>query len=561
VIKTIKKTKYNIALLLFIAIIIPANLCAEIITSINAPMSGTTVQLTLPADAYILYNNSSIISTENYAIEIKKYKAIIRNELVAPTRSLIQGSLGGIFIDKTGSGSVINNSGSIEGNTGIISNGDFVTLNNNSEGSIQGIDHAIYILGGAALTNFGNITGTSDNSNGIYSSGKPIKIINNIGGNIQGKSEGIRLFAGGNINNYGNITGTGAGSSGLYIYDGLYTLTSGYGSVIQGNNYGIRMSAATLTVHDMLIAAGNTQAILLENTSILNLPDNYIYWTNTETTDNSATVVGTLFTAGSNNPFVSSNKHKFVKIQEINPANYSLIFDVNKGKFYLDINHNTVIDNDEPEYTGQSDKWSFRKNILTLNGFKWVTQADYALAIAGNITLNLKDINNFSSTYTKYNVPKGITTTNTDKNNLKITGNGELNLYGVATDFVGIYYYGNLTINGGTINTAGGSDLTYGSGVRLLSGNMNITGGTLNASGGAYGIYLHTGVGLTITGGTVTAQGEISAFNREASELPTAYSWEKSENYNGSPSITGKYPSATIFDNNSDNPKFIKIKK
>ena len=79
-------------------------------------------------------------------------------------------------------------------------------------------------------------------------------------------------------------------------------------------------------------------------------------------------------------------------------------------------------------------------------------------------------------------------------------GTGELNANAV---YDGIYVYGNITINGGTVNATTGK-----SGITCQAGELTINGGTVNAKGSNSGIYNNGGTAvITINGGTVNATG------------------------------------------------------
>ena len=99
----------------------------------------------------------------------------------------------------------------------------------------------------------------------------------------------------------------------------------------------------------------------------------------------------------------------------------------------------------------------------------------------------------------------------TSKGDVTLTLKGDNHLTGGISDTGnygrnGIASNGSLTITGGTVNANGGDGIRSGGGVTISGGTVTATGGdsTGSYSSGGYGIYSS---GVTISGGTVTAKG------------------------------------------------------
>ncbi len=105
--------------------------------------------------------------------------------------------------------------------------------------------------------------------------------------------------------------------------------------------------------------------------------------------------------------------------------------------------------------------------------------------------------------------------------NLTISGSGSLDAQAADLEADGtsfcIQVQGSITINGGSLTATGGEITGTGGescGVNSY-GNINVSGGSLTATGGevtdgvSYGIWSET---VTVTGGTIIAQGETAAF-------------------------------------------------
>ena len=99
----------------------------------------------------------------------------------------------------------------------------------------------------------------------------------------------------------------------------------------------------------------------------------------------------------------------------------------------------------------------------------------------------------------------------TSKGDVTLTLKGDNHLTGGISDTGnygrnGIASNGSLTITGGTVNANGGDGIRSGGGVTISGGTVTATGGdsTGSYSSGGYGIYSS---GVTISGGTITANG------------------------------------------------------
>ena len=104
---------------------------------------------------------------------------------------------------------------------------------------------------------------------------------------------------------------------------------------------------------------------------------------------------------------------------------------------------------------------------------------------------------------------------------LTISGDGSLTATGGTVSKSGSYWsagicnsVGDISVEGGTVNAAGGLSNGRSAGIRSQY-KLSISGGTVNAAGGksesSYGIYSNSSRGITISGGTVTAEGATQA--------------------------------------------------
>ena len=104
---------------------------------------------------------------------------------------------------------------------------------------------------------------------------------------------------------------------------------------------------------------------------------------------------------------------------------------------------------------------------------------------------------------------------------LTISGDGSLTATGGTVSKSGSYWsagicnsVGDISVEGGTVNAAGGLSNGRSAGIRSQY-KLSISGGTVNAAGGksesSYGIYSNSSRGITISGGTVTAAGATQA--------------------------------------------------
>ena len=194
-------------------------------------------------------------------------------------------------------------------------------------------------------------------------------------------------------------------------------------------------------------------------------------------------------------------------------------------------------------------------NILTLNNYHYTgdgttnitgaTIADTCLGYKGSETLTIKLIGTNSLTYngdTTFSC--GIYIQNSD---LVIEGPGSLtvNITGTCsynTSYIrsfAICVAGNMTVNGGTITTTGGSinkanvgKSTDGVSIGLSADNLIVNGGSVTARGGDVALTTTEGYtiransygisadyeGLTINGGSVTAVSGTATKNGEKSE-------------------------------------------
>ena len=141
------------------------------------------------------------------------------------------------------------------------------------------------------------------------------------------------------------------------------------------------------------------------------------------------------------------------------------------------------------------------------------------IQVSGNVTLNLSEGVTLMA-------KKGIEVSQDNNANLTINGPGALTIDGCdyGKSGIGAYAYGNITINGGTVNVTGGSG---GAGIggdrHNLSGQaITINGGVVNAQGGSFAAGIGAGGGrgntsdpeqwgtcgnIYIYGGQVTAIG------------------------------------------------------
>jgi hypothetical protein len=254
-----------------------------------------------------------------------------------------------------------------------------------------------------------------------------------------------------------------------------------------------------------------------------------------------------------------------------NPTKLGLIFDVKNGKFYLDKNR-TGIPDKKYIYKHQKNKWKWDSatNTLTLEGFKWKTMAEIALRITdGDLKINLKGENTFISAAV-------ITSCGIDARYREITleGDGTLEAEATAISTVGEdtkcgIYLKSLVIKGGKLEATGGdaTNNSYG----ICANKVKVNGGTLRANSGiaknSYGIFINDNNAeneLSIVSGEVKVHGHTKtiqlADKSSQFKLPSAYNWDKSQNYDGSGGTPlYNYPHTPFED--SDNPKYIYISR
>jgi uncharacterized repeat protein (TIGR02543 family) len=188
-------------------------------------------------------------------------------------------------------------------------------------------------------------------------------------------------------------------------------------------------------------------------------------------------------------------------------CDFGLIFDASSGKMYLDVQESGKVEADNPEYfEGKDVTWIGTIGTLTLQGFSWTTSASTALTVVGqSVALDIKDNseNSFVSSNNVWN-SYGINFTF----NTVITGDGILNAFSGDSSGIscGIVAMDNLAIDGVDIF------------VNAIAGV-----GTVES----FGIYFDDDIsyGLTISDGTVVAQGETSAISISHATLPVAYTY------------------------------------
>ena len=166
--------------------------------------------------------------------------------------------------------------------------------------------------------------------------------------------------------------------------------------------------------------------------------------------------------------------------------------------------------NDAKTEGAENSTWDSTTKTLTLNGVNFTTTNPTAMILPAGATINLVGENTITSTNsdTEQDMSFGILAVG----NLTIEGDGTLTVTGGATDGSygsrGIYAYGTVKIEGGTVNANGGGNAN--SSVAIEAGTVEIKAGTVTATGrkatsDSTGIY--AGV-VAISGGTVTATGD-----------------------------------------------------
>jgi len=226
-------------------------------------------------------------------------------------------------------------------------------------------------------------------------------------------------------------------------------------------------------------------------------------------------------------------------------ADHGLIFDVNTGRFYLNIDGSG-----DPTHTVNTDytdelpidtwAWNATDKILTLNNFSWnadlldnVDSVQVALVIHGvngALTIDLANgsTNTFVSSSNGQHVPAdglaGIMVFQ-DVGILTITGGGTLNAVGGEMSVSplgmshGIVSFADLIIDGGTVVARGSAAAFASTGLFFAGGHMTVKSGTLTATGSAVnnpgaaaaaisaGIWIQGTAALTLSGGSVTGIG------------------------------------------------------
>ena len=153
----------------------------------------------------------------------------------------------------------------------------------------------------------------------------------------------------------------------------------------------------------------------------------------------------------------------------------------------------------------------------TESGSSGISQLD--LVLVGENTVTGPDLNS-SSVYDSYGIHVAGFGTSSDGTALTISGAGSLTATGGTVSRSGSYWsagicnrVGEISVEGGTVNAAGGPSSGRSAGIHSQY-KLTISGGTVNAAGGesesSYGIY-SSSRGITISGGTVTAEGATQA--------------------------------------------------
>ena len=150
----------------------------------------------------------------------------------------------------------------------------------------------------------------------------------------------------------------------------------------------------------------------------------------------------------------------------------------------------------------------------TESGSSGISQLD--LVLVGENTVTGPDLNS-SSVYDSYGIHVAGFGTSSDGTALTISGAGSLTATGGTVSRSGSYWsagicnrVGEISVEGGTVNAAGGEAKYYSYGI-YADGGITVQSGSITAEGGAaenasYGIYV-TRETLAISGGTVHATG------------------------------------------------------
>ena len=184
--------------------------------------------------------------------------------------------------------------------------------------------------------------------------------------------------------------------------------------------------------------------------------------------------------------------------------------------------------------TGEAEStWDSDTKTLTLNGVDFSTSVATAVQLPENakIVLAAGTENTITSTIASTDryvyQSRGISV----EGDLTIEGSGQLTATGGEADYsYGIFAFGDVTIESGTVKATGGTAQTESCGIYVTAGydadadnwvvgNLTISGGTVKATGGTatgesgenFGIYVSGDV--TISGGTVTATGGEAAYS------------------------------------------------
>ena len=212
----------------------------------------------------------------------------------------------------------------------------------------------------------------------------------------------------------------------------------------------------------------------------------------------------------------------------------------------------------------------FNDGTLTLNnadieGALWVTNDSYGIYAFRDLTIILegesRTCGGDSPTVdgSKKN-SEGVNCVGT----LTISGNGTLNAIGGNGNYSsGINAY-ELVISGGVINATGGAEDNVKFSCGIEGNNITISGGSVTAVGGdvSYTGYWTGSYGIksmdktSITGGTVTARGNKTAFNTSSTltNYTCGYQWNTSES---TPAWTVSTEAAFT---NDGNPTYVQIK-
>ena len=176
----------------------------------------------------------------------------------------VRGNTDGI---KLTAGGTVENYGSIVGTTGagVQNVAGILTLNNYEGAEIYGDDNGVYTGGGVStgnITNYGSII--SGTQHGLALNGNAV--VENYG-SVTGNTNGINLSAGGTVENYGSIVGTteyGIRSTGGSIIVNNYDDVGGRGE-IKGNTNGINLTAGGTVTNNGLITGSLGNGISFGN--------------------------------------------------------------------------------------------------------------------------------------------------------------------------------------------------------------------------------------------------------------------------------------------------------